>query len=200
MFLSVGATRWTGDSSYDIPLISYYSDLMILKTYDFHGAWEEKTGANTPLYDSRDVNIRDCVKYWLDHGAPAHKLLLGLAFYGQTFTLNSPDSFHMGAKTIGKGNVGPYTQDPGNIAYNEIVTDKSWTMYWDDTRKIPYGHWGNQWVSFDNERSIELKCKFVKDNGLAGVMVNSIDYDDFLGWSGTIYPLLNVIKRTLMWQ
>lgn len=171
--------------------------MLILKTFDFHGAWEGCTGANTPLYNKRNVNINDCVSYWINNGAPECKLLLGLAFYGQTFTLQSVERYQMGAKTIGKGVEGPWTRDSGNLAYNEIVSNKKWNMHWDDTTKVPYAHFGDQWVSFDDHKSIQMKCELTKNRGLAGVAVFSIDYDDFLGLSGTIYPLLNVVRRTL---
>ncbi|KAL5280715.1 CHIA.2 family protein [Megaselia abdita] len=197
IFLSVGATRWTGDSSYEIRTISSYADILILKTYDFHGAWEGHTGANTPLYDPKSVNISDCVNYWIKNGAPESKLLLGLAFYGQTCTLQSVKRHGMGEKTIGKGVEGQWTKKPGNLAYQEIVCNKKYTVCWDDNRKVPYAHFGDQWVSYDDPKSIQIKCQFVKAKSMAGVAVFAIDYDDFLGLSGTIYPLLNSVRRTL---
>lgn len=168
-----------------------------MKTYDFHGAWEGHTGPNTPLYDWKNVNINDCISYWISRGAPDYKLLLGLAFYGQTFTLQSTGNHYIGDKTIGKGREGQWTKCPGNLAYHEIVSDKRWNKRWDDSSKVPYGHYENQWVSFDDQQSIQIKCQMVKSKRLAGVMVFSIDYDDFLGLSGTIYPLLNTVRRAL---
>ena len=49
----------------------------------------------------------------------------------------------------------------------------------------------NQWVGFDNVKSIEAKVEYAYDQGLAGVMAWSIDTDDFLGdCNGPTYPLL----------
>mgnify|MGYP001796413664 CR=1 FL=1 len=38
-----------------------------------------------------------------------------------------------------------------------------------------------QWVSYDNEISITMKCNFVKKHGLGGAMIWSLDFDDFTG-------------------
>ena len=38
-----------------------------------------------------------------------------------------------------------------------------------------------KWVSYDNERSVKLKADFAYDMELGGVMVWSIETDDFHG-------------------
>ena len=38
-----------------------------------------------------------------------------------------------------------------------------------------------KWVSYDNERSVKLKADFAYDMKLGGVMVWSIETDDFHG-------------------
>jgi len=57
---------------------------------------------------------------------------------------------------------------------------------------------GDQWLSYDNERSIQSKSEYAYDQGLAGVMVWSIDTDDFLGMcNGPKFPLLRTINHAL---
>ena len=51
----------------------------------------------------------------------------------------------------------------------------------------------NQWVGFDNEKSIKAKVEYAYDQGLAGVMAYAIDTDDFRGDCADppmTYPLL----------
>ncbi len=36
---------------------------------------------------------------------------------------------------------------------------------WDDEMKVPYAVQGDQWVGFDDERSIRNKMTWIKDNG-----------------------------------
>merc|ERR1712218_310408 len=57
---------------------------------------------------------------------------------------------------------------------------------------------GDQWLSYDNERSIQAKTEYAHDQGLAGVMTWSIDTDDFLGvCNGPKFPLLRTINHAL---
>ena len=59
-------------------------------------------------------------------------------------------------------------------------------------------HKGTKWVSYDNIESIRLKSQFAYDQGLAGVMVWSIDTDDFRGkCGGPTFPLLRTINYAL---
>jgi chitinase len=68
---------------------------------------------------------------------------------------------------------------------------------WDEEMKVPYAIQGDQWVGFDDERSIRNKMHWIKDNGYAGAMVWTVDMDDF---TGTVcgghakYPLIGVMR------
>lgn len=62
----------------------------------------------------------------------------------------------------------------------------------------PYMYKDTKWVSYDNVESIKIKTQFAYDQGLAGVMVWSIDTDDFKGLcGGPRYPLLRTINNAL---
>ena len=62
----------------------------------------------------------------------------------------------------------------------------------------PFMFRGDQWLSYDNERSIQAKTEYAHDQGLAGVMTWSIDTDDFLGvCNGPKFPLLRTINHAL---
>ena len=54
-------------------------------------------------------------------------------------------------------------------------------MKWEACHKAPYMVNNNKWVSFDNERSVRMKADLAWDKQLAGVMVWSIETDDFHG-------------------
>jgi hypothetical protein len=56
-------------------------------------------------------------------GAPRHKLLVGIPFYGQSFTLRSRTNSEPGAPSIGPGAPGKYTNQPGMLAYYEICDE-----------------------------------------------------------------------------
>ncbi|CAG5135460.1 unnamed protein product, partial [Candidula unifasciata] len=58
---------------------------------------------------------------------------------------------------------------------------------------------GNLWASFEDVRSVIVKACFAKDNGLGGVMIRSLDLDDFSGvfCSQGRYPLITAISSVI---
>lgn len=53
-------------------------------------------------------------------GADPSKIVVGLPFYGQTYTLSSNSEHGLGDPAKGSGYPGEYTQQPGMLAYYEI--------------------------------------------------------------------------------
>ena len=69
---AIGAAVPTIDTSYDVPLMYKYLDLVHVMCYDYHGKWDKKTGHNAPLYSrpqdtGKDVflNVEATVKHLL---------------------------------------------------------------------------------------------------------------------------------------
>ena len=60
------------------------------------------------------------MQYWVDKGAPAQLLNLGLAAYGRAFSLSSASS-DVGAPASGPGEEGCYTGEEGFWAYYEVL-------------------------------------------------------------------------------
>lgn len=53
-------------------------------------------------------------------GADPSKIVVGLPFYGQSFTLSSNSEHGLGDPAKGSGYAGEYTQQPGMLGYYEI--------------------------------------------------------------------------------
>lgn len=190
--IAVGSTENLASPSYDIPAISEYLDLINLMTYDLYGAWDSTTGHNSPLYNSGTNSVDKAVSYWLAQGAPANKLTLGLPFYGRGFTLSNSANNGVGAPATGASAAGQFTREPGFLGYNEICSDKSWNVVYDSDLRVPYAYKGDQWVGYDDVQSIGEKVNYTLSKNLAGVMIWSIETDDFRGDCGAgPYPLLN---------
>ena len=119
------------------------------------------------------------VKLWEKMGAPKEKLIIGLATYGRSFTLTSPTlATGMNAPSSGGGKAGEFTRESGFLAFYEVCELlKSGTAryIWDDEQKVPYAVAGDQWVGFDDERSLREKLKWINDNGYGGAMVWTVD-------------------------
>ncbi|XP_073847079.1 probable chitinase 10 [Musca autumnalis] len=193
--IAVGASASTAAISYDIPNISKYVDFINIMTYDFHST--ATLSYNSPLKGQGENNVESAVKYWLNSGAPASKLIMGLAFYGRHFGYSSQPM--AGAPQLGAGTPGPYTQQPGFMGYNEIcqLSKSGYNFKFDDTHGVPYAFNGNQWIGFDDAKSIAMKVQLANSLNLGGVMVWSLESDDFLGTCGEKYALLKAINNAL---
>lgn len=97
------------------------------------------------------------MRYWLDQGAPAKKLNVGMPAYGKTFQLTNRNETVPGSPASGPGNPGPYTQEAGTLSYLEFCELKAeggWTLVWDGEQRVPYAFKGAQWISYDNPRRV----------------------------------------------
>lgn len=119
--------------------------------------------------------------------------------YGRTFTLANTAKTAPNSPASGGGKQGEYTKEGGFLAYYEIceMLLNGAAYVWDDEMKVPYAVHGDQWVGFDDERSLRHKMHWVKENAYGGAMVWTIDMDDFSGsvCGGNVkYPLIGAIR------
>ncbi|XP_062550464.1 chitinase-3-like protein 1 [Armigeres subalbatus] len=205
---ALAAAQNIAETAYNIPLVSQHLDFINLMAYDFNGAWNSFTGHNSPLFagpaDSTDfqrtLNVDHSVSYWLQQGAPASKINLGVPHYGRTFTLENKANHWLRANAIGPGSPGFYTQEEGALAYYEICenfSSGSWAQFWDSDQKIPFGVINDQWIGYDNEETTTYKCNYILQHNLAGGMVWSMDQDDFRGNCGPKFALLSALQSCL---
>uniref|UniRef100_A0A4D5S3V8 chitinase n=1 Tax=Ixodes scapularis TaxID=6945 RepID=A0A4D5S3V8_IXOSC len=205
---AVSAGIPTANASYDIPQLSKHLDLISVMGYDFFGAWQRCTGHNSPLRARKNAtelekifNIEAAIEFWMSHGADTNKLVLGLPLYGRTFTLADPADSGFGALTVGPGHPGTFTNAPGFVGYNEICTQlKSgdWNVTRDPDVIAPVATKDKEWIGFDDAESLTKKVEFAMSKNLTGIMVWSIETDDFRGTcTGTANPLLSAINKAL---
>lgn len=138
---------------------------------------------------------------------PAHKVILGVPFYGRSFQMdlaamkqlpNSESTY--GIKVLGGGEPGKFSREKGYLAYYEICQDlkgSHWTKR-RDAHSGPYAFSDTQWVGYDDPTALLDKTKFIKTNHLGGAMTWAIDLDDFRGLCcGVKYPLLKTLNHGL---
>lgn len=207
---TVMAVRFVAATSYNIPDISRFLDLINLMTYDYNGSWDNVTGHNAGLHkgegDEKKSRL-DCftidvdVEFWLRRGAPREKLVIGLPFYGRTFNLSNPDNSKVAAPSAGFGIKGMNTQVPGYIGYNEFcikLRSEPWTQKFDTLARVPYAFNGYNWVSYDNVDSVTQKVQYAMKQRLGGVFIWTIDLDDFHGTCGSgDFPLLRAVNKAM---
>lgn len=163
--------------------------------FDYRGSWESNTGEHTALYDPNlpVVSTDDAVTDWITAGLYPHKLVMGLAFYGKQWTLQSLANTGIGAPTQTDIS-SKYTP-----VWSEIVVylqNDGWTTVLDDATVSMYSYntQSLQWVGYDNEVTIKKKVEYaIRIKKLKGVFVWSLNHDDS-NWSlaraGTSQPPL----------
>lgn len=214
---AVAAGKTSIDTSYDVPGISKYLDWITVMAFDLHGDWDSTIGENAPLNpgsaDESDLqktlNVKFAINYWISLGAPPEKIVMGMGTYGRSFTIDAKHH-NVGDPASGAGQPGPWTEEAGTLGYNEICLDilnNGWTEVWNEEQEVPYAYKGNQWVGYDNPRSLAIKTTWGLSKNLGGFMVWSIDTDDFLGkCKDGPFPLMHAIndviqgKTTLPWS
>nr|WBW70038.1 venom protein [Lampona murina] len=204
---AVSAGKNTIDTAYDIPKVSQYLDFINVMAYDLHGSWEKQTGHNAPLY-ARDgeseadkiLNVDYAIQYWINQGADRKKIILGMGLYGRSFTLKDANNNGLGAPATGPGSPGEMTQEPGMLGYNEICLylKRGWTEVFTPGVEAPFAYQGNQWVGYDDQKSIGIKVDYLIKQRLGGGMVWSLETDDFRGKCyGEKFPLLTKLATKL---
>ncbi|KAL7398386.1 hypothetical protein ABVT39_008924 [Epinephelus coioides] len=190
-----------------ITLLRRYLDFINVMAFNLHGAWEGVTVHHSPLYQrSQDTGSSAylttdfAMPYWLNHGVPAEKLIMGISAYGRTFTLSSQSS-EVGAPISGVGNAGQYTGVAGFWSYYEICLYlEGKTVHWIDDQRVSYGTTGSQWVGFDDKDSLTAKVDYIKKKNYGGVSVWSLDLDDFNGQfcKDGKYPIISHLHTLLI--
>jgi chitinase len=168
---------------------SKFLDYVNLMTYDL---FVEKISVNhAGLYQSgsykSDKNADHCVNAFIAAGVPVEKLVLGLPFYGRSFTLKDATEEPLGKEFISQSYIDGYT-----YIKDSLVNQKGYQLYRDTIAQVPYlYHAGTKTlISFDDEESVGTKCKYVLDKKMAGVMFWEYDSDNK-------QYLLNEIHKTL---
>ena len=152
--------------------VARYVDTVNLMTYDYYEAGSDPTtGHHAPLYanpaDPKKASSDDSVKAYEKAGVPAEKILLGVPFYGREWG-EVQDQNH-GLFQPGKAVHG------ANAQYSTIAANMlghGFTRYWDAAANAPYLYNAEQhiFVSYEDPESLKVKCKYIRDHKLGGMM------------------------------
>ncbi|MBN1155390.1 T9SS type A sorting domain-containing protein [candidate division KSB1 bacterium] len=168
--MAVSAGSWSGQW-YDYTFLKTYVDWFGCMTYDFHGEWSGHSGHNAPLYSpgndqcgsvetARDYLIRT-------RGLPENKVLIGIPFYGKAFNANRLYA--------------PFTGSVTSYSYTYIhgLIGNGWTRYWDDVSQVPFllNNSMTKLITYDDTMSVRLKCEYVLENDLRGVIIWALGQD-----------------------
>ncbi|XP_025094178.1 probable chitinase 10 [Pomacea canaliculata] len=195
-------------TSYELPDIANYVDFLNIMTYDMHGHWESQIGHHASLYppaEDKTDSVDYLINYLLDSSVPRGKMNMGLPFYGRSFNVTDPTGTRVGSPASGAGAAGTYTGEEGVLAYHEIcklLTENPETVVASrlpGNAGAPFIVDGNRWTGYDDPTSIREKVDYMMKNGLGGLMIWTLDMDDFHGICGQgHYPLLRAIHEQII--
>jgi GH18 family chitinase len=108
------------------------------------------------------------------------KVVMGLAFYGRTFSVTSESCKTPGCTYQSGGQRGKCSKEVGillNSEIDDLVKEHSVTptLYKKETAKV--ATWGNQWVAYDDEETLIMKSEHAQTMCLGGLMVWAISHD-----------------------
>jgi chitinase len=201
---AVGIGAATVTNGYDLPVLGETLDWVGLMTYDIHGSWQPKTGHHTAMGSSMPFNKDDTESWtlpgllapWLEK-VPHDKLVMGLASYGRSFTLANPKQTGLGAPATGGGKALPGTTEAGLMGYFEILDfiKSGATVAYDKDALVPYAFKGDQWVGYDDPKSIRHKVDYALQLGMAGTMWWEVGTDDFNNCSPLVSTAFDVLSK-----
>jgi chitinase len=157
----------------DVAALSDLLNWFGLMTYQYAGpAWSQSAQHNAPLFSTaqQPASIEATVAYFRAQGAPAAKLLIGLAFFGERYdgatALDAPLASSAG----------------GDIAYSAIaqLLPAQWTAQRDAAAGVPYllrSDGAPGVISYDDAQSIAAKCAYAAAGGLGGAIVWRLGQD-----------------------
>jgi chitinase len=167
---AVAAEKHTILNAYEIAGIVPHLDFINVMSYDYHGSWDRRAGHNSPLfsaqyddYENKKLTVDWTTRLYLTLGVPSEKLIIGIPFYGRSFTLKNKNQRSFGADAVGDGHPGEATRESGFLSYGleicKYLKNGNWTRGWSKEHQTPYAYKGDQWVGYDDEESIRAKVK-----------------------------------------
>ncbi len=187
--------------------VMHLLDFINMMTYDFYGRDFSVTNHNSPLFPPakgiEGYDTHSTIHYLMDeYGVPAYKICIGVPFYGRSMKTRGPAGLHVGSALSVDSRT--FADDAGSPTFYNILSRQEQFYYsWDSLAQAPFlrSKNTNTFVSFDDERSVARKARYIIDHELAGAIVWDITGDcvESRQQRGTIErtPLADALKDAL---
>ena len=175
---AIGAGPWQY-KYFDLANSAKYHDYINMMSYDLQSSGF--SSYQNALYKSSNnylLTYQCCIeetrKLYNSVNIPNEKIIIGMPFYGREF-INS----------TGVGSTSTHNRAISQSVISNYINQYGQSIvHWDDECKVPYLYIKeiNTFITYENERSISEKMKYVGDQGLAGIMYwqNGQDYNNKL--------------------
>ncbi|MBR8742489.1 glycoside hydrolase family 18 protein [Nocardiopsis sp. MG754419] len=159
------------------PEIFDHVDFATVQGYDFSGPWNEHTAHHSNLYlpgdDGGSNSVDQAVQRYLDLGADADRLVMGIPAFGRGWqgVPGAENGRHQAAEAPADDDYDGPTRSFTDLEAMDgrRFLDEEAGSYW--------VYDGDEWWTYDNPEVIALKGDYVLERGLAGMMVWNLDMD-----------------------
>ena len=168
--------------------------------YNFHGPWGARM-TKSPITISRrmcpkpeTLHSTSILQYSTTSPKEFQRKNLCLAFHFMEDLMRTLRqvlmAFTVTTKELAKRN---YVGRSSFFRHIKLNLANTYKKYWDDQAKAPYLYdpKTKNFVTYDDERSLAIKCDYIKSQGLGGAMLWELGWDIRPGWDA-----MHVIFRT----
>jgi len=155
----------------DLGTAHKYLDFINVMCYDFYQGWYAQTGHHANLHPSEKEKFEgnsgeEAITRHIKAGVPKNKLVMGIPFYGRQWEKVNPINKGFYQPAMSTGMIVPYWD-----IVKKIKSGKYEKLY-DESAKASY-LWNAKdsiFISWETPKDIQLKAKYIKENGLGGAM------------------------------
>ncbi|KAL1872260.1 hypothetical protein Plec18167_006863 [Paecilomyces lecythidis] len=179
---------------FDVASMAKYVEYFNFMSYDIHGTWDGHSKWTSSVVNPH-TNLTEITQgldlLWRNKIDPG-QVILGLGLYGRSFTLNDTHCntpgcpFDKNAYKGGGASPGECTQTSGILSdyeINRILKEYEPAVKYDETAGVNWITWNdNQWVSFDNGKTLKQKADYANAKCLGGLFSWALD----LGGPGSL--------------
>ncbi|MEI7030664.1 glycoside hydrolase family 18 protein [Streptomyces pratensis] len=165
------------DAGFDVKRLMRDFDFVNLQGYDFHVSGEKRTAQQSALRARDDFSVEGTVRDWTRRGAPKHKLVVGMPFYGQGWTGVSGGGDGMGQPAAAPA---PATYADGYEDYKalkKLAESGAYRVHRDTANGHAWLFDGSTLWTYDDPQVLRAKAAYVREEGLGGAMFWSLDGD-----------------------
>ncbi|KAK2750070.1 hypothetical protein FQN57_004562 [Myotisia sp. PD_48] len=158
-------------------------DFFNIMSYDLHGTWDRGNKWVGPYLNSHTnlTEIANALDLLWRNDINPDKVVLGLAFYARAFTATSSSCLEPGCTFESGANPGKCSREVGillNSEIKEIMAERNIEPTLDEDAAVKILSFdGNQWLTYDDGDTFQLKANFARSQCLGGVMVWAVSHD-----------------------
>lgn len=165
-----------GSQSYidhtEMDKVQQYTDYINVMSYDYANGNDPVSAHHTNLFPSvfaADSSSADqSIQAFLRAGVPPEKLVMGIAFYGKGWQMDSTaDNNGLYRKAVGPFRAGGFT-----YLKDSLIGINGFARHWDTAAQAPFLFNADKkvFISYDDEESVRAKSDYVKKHKLGGAM------------------------------